>query len=94
MVYYKFTSGTPYCGTEEAYYHKFDEQPSKAELEELSESYAQQADENFAYLHAGWDCENLEGMTEEEAEEYMDNFRADCYCHYEEISADEYEENT
>lgn len=93
MFYYKFTSGTPYCGTENEYYHKFEEQPSDDELEEMSDEYAQQAYDDYSYLHSGWSEENLEGMTEEEAEEYMNNFRADCYCEYVEISEDEYNEN-
>ena len=93
MFYYKFTSGTPYCGTENEYYHKFEEQPSDDELEEMSDEYAQQAYDDYSYLHSGWNDENLEDMTEEEAEEYMDNFRADCYCEYAEISEDEYNEN-
>lgn len=93
MFYYKFTSGTPYCGTENEYYHKFEEQPSDDELEEMSDEYAQQAYDDYSYLHSGWNDENLEDMTEEEAEEYMDNFRADCYCEYVEISEDEYNEN-
>jgi hypothetical protein len=93
MFYYKFTSGTPYCGTENEYYHKFEEQPSDNELEEMSDEYEQQAYDDYSYLHSGWNEENLEDMTEEEAEEYMDNFRADCYCEYVEISEDEYNEN-
>lgn len=93
MFYYKFTSGTPYCGTENEYYHKFEEQPSDDELEEMSDEYEQQAYDDYSYLHSGWNEENLEDMTEEEAEEYMDNFRADCYCEYVEISEDEYNEN-
>jgi hypothetical protein len=93
MFYYKFTSGTPYCGTEIEYYHQFEEQPSAAELEEMSDEYTQQAYDSYSYLHSGWDGENLEDMTEEEAEEYMDDFYADCYCEYGEISEEEYNEN-
>ena len=93
MFYYKFTSGTSYCGIKSEYYHQFEEQPSAVELEELSDEYAQQAYDDYSYLHSGWDGENPEGMTEEEAEEYMDDFRAECYCEYEEISEEEYDEN-
>lgn len=93
MFYYKFTSGTPYCGTEEEYYVKSAEPLSEGDLEELADEYAQQAYDNFSYLHSGWEDENLEDMSEEEAEEYMDDFRADCYCEYSEISEEEYNEN-
>ena len=95
MKFYKFTSGTPYCGTEQEHYVTFgdDETPQLSELAEIAEEYAQQAYEDYSYLHSGWNDENLEDMTEEEAEEYMDNFRADCHCEYEEISEEEYNEN-
>lgn len=93
MFYYKFTSGTPYCGTENEYYVKSADALSKGDLEALAGEYAEQAYENYSYLHSGWNDENLEDMTEEEAEEYMDNFRADCYCEYEEVSREEYEKN-
>lgn len=93
MFYYKFTSGTPYCGTEQEHYVKSAEALSQSDLDEIAEEYAQQAYEDYSYLHSGWNDENLEDMTEEEAEEYMDNFRADCYCECVEISKKEYEEN-
>ena len=93
MFYYKFTSGTPYCGTEGEHYVKSDEPLTQSDLEEMADEYREQAYEDYSYLHSGWNDENLEDMTEEEAEEYMDNFRADCYCEYEEISQEEYEEN-
>ena len=94
MRYYKFTSGTPYCGTEQEHYVKSSEPLTQEDLEEITEEYIQQAYEDYSYLHSGWNDENLEDMTEEEAEEYMDDFRADCYCEWEEISKEEYEENT
>ena len=93
MNYYKFTSGAPYCGTEGEHYVKSAGALSQGDLEALAEEYAQQAYENYSYLYSGWNNENLEDMTEEEAEEYMDNFRADCYCEYEEISREGYEKN-
>ena len=93
MMYYKFTSGTPYCGTESEHFVKSEEPLSQEDLEQIAEEYAQQAYEDYSYLHSGWNDENLEDMTEEEAEEYMDNFLADCYCECEEISREEYEEN-
>lgn len=93
MEYYKFTSGTPYCGTESEHYVKFEEPVSQEDLEQMAEEYAQQAYEDYSYLRSGWNDENLADMTEEEAEEYMDDFRADCYCECEEISREEYEEN-
>ena len=91
--YYKFTSGTPYCGTENEFYHEFEEKPTESELEDLAEQYAEQAYQDYEYLHSGWNGEQLEDMTEDEAEQYMINFREDCYCEWEEISQEEFEEN-
>ena len=94
MKYYKFVSETPYCGTEQEYYHEFENEPTKEELEELADEYASWAYDSYSYLHSGWNNENLEDMTEEEAEEYMEDFRADCMCTYCEITEEEYKENT
>ena len=34
MFYFRFTADTPYCGTENTDYRKFEERPTDAELEE------------------------------------------------------------
>ena len=71
MFYYKFTSGTPYCGTENDYYVKSAEPLSKGDLEAIADEYAEQAYQDYSYLHSGWNDENLEGMTEEEFREQI-----------------------
>lgn len=94
MFYFKFMAETPYCGTNVEEYHKFDEMPSQAELDEIAECLCRDNAESYEYLVSGWDDENFEDMTEEEQQEEIDNYYADCYCEWEEISKEEYEENT
>lgn len=93
MHYYKFTSETPYVGTEQENYYSTPTPLTKDEIEEMCEEFAYDAYENFQYLHTGWNNENLEGMSEEEIDEMLENFRADCTCVCEEISEEEYSEN-
>ena len=93
MFYYRFMSETPYCGTEQEFYHAFENEPPKAELEAMADDYAFEAYESFLYLHTGWNDENLEGMSDEEREEFCEEFRADCLCTYEKITKKEFEEN-
>ena len=94
MKYYRFMSETPYCGTEQEFYHSFENEPTQNELESMADEYAYEAYESYLYLHTGWADENLEGMSEEEREEFCEDFRADCFCTYEEITQKEFEENT
>ena len=94
MFYYKFTAETPYCGTECEDYQSFDVRPSKALLDEIAEELRQVNADSYEYLVSGWNDENFEGMTEEEREEEIANYYADCWGGWEEISKEEYEENT
>lgn len=93
MYYYKFTSDTPYMGTEQEYYHSTSIPLTKDEIENMCDEYANDAYESFQYLLTGWNYENLEGLTEEEENEMLENFRADCECGCEEISEEEYLKN-
>ena len=94
MFYFKFTAETPYCGTDVEEYRKFTTRPTDAELNEIAESMKQDNAESYEYLVSGWDDENFEGMSEEERQEELDNYYADCYGGWVEISKEEYEENT
>jgi hypothetical protein len=94
MFYYKFTAETPYCGTECEDYQSFEVRPSDYELDEIAECLCRDNAEGYEYLVSGWDDENFEGMTEEEQEEEINNYYADCYGGWVEISKEEYEENT
>ena len=73
MKYYKFTSGTPYCGTEGEHYVKSAGELSKGDLEALTEEYAEQAYEDYSYLHSGWNDEYLDTPPTPD-EEMTENF--------------------
>ena len=95
MYYYEFTATTPYCGTTNYYYVKYDEQPTQDDLEEICAQYAYENGESFEYLVFGWDADPVgDGeMTEEEYEQELSLYREDCSCEYREISEEEYLEN-
>ena len=96
MKYYKFVADTPCCGTENTYYLELEDSITDSELGDIAEEYNQENAESYEYLIFGWCCDPVEDgdMTEEEYEEIMDNYYSDCTCTWEEISKEEYLENT
>lgn len=95
MKYFKFTANTPYCGTEGEEYLAFPDGVTEKELEEYADELAHTQGENFEYLVFGWDADPVgDGeMSQEEYDEQIDNFYADCSCEYTEVSEEEFEEN-
>lgn len=94
MFYYKITADTPYCGTNAEDYRSFEGRPSVTELDEITEEFARLNAEGYEHLVSGWHNENFEDMTEVERQEELDNYYADCYGGWEEITEEEYLENT
>ena len=92
MFYFRFIADTLYCGTENTDYRKFEERPTDAELDEMAEEFAQLNAESFEYLVTGWGHDNFED--EDEEAEALENYYADCTGTWEEISAEEFEENS
>lgn len=92
MFYFKFTATTPYCGTEHEEYHQFDEKPSIDDLDEMADDIKGGNAEQYEYLVTGWNDDNYDD--EEEREQALDLYYQDCTCTWEEISAEEFEENT
>ena len=90
MFYFRFTADTPYCGTENTDYRIFKERPTDAELDEMAAEFGQLNAESYEYLVTDW----LEGEDEfdEEMEEAIENYYADCYSGWEEITEEEYKE--
>ena len=90
MFYFKFTAETPYCGTEATDYRIFKERPTDAELDEMAEEFGCWNAESYEYLVTDW----LEDEDEfdEEMEEAVENYYADCYSGWEEITEEEYKE--
>ena len=85
MKYYKFIMETPYCGTEETVYEAYEEELTIDDLNRIAEDLCQTHAESYSYLVAGWG--------EEPSEEELDNYYADCFCAWEEITKEEYLEN-
>ena len=88
MFYVKFTASTPYCGTENSYCQAFENRPTNRKLEDYANEFCTSNAEGFEYLITGLDYDNYE--TEEEMEEALNNYYADCDCYFEEISEEEY----
>lgn len=86
MKYYKFVVDTPYCGTGSTYYEAYEIEPTEKELDETAADYFQDNVESYAYMVAGWG--------EEPDEEELEWYYEVCIYYWEEISEEEYLENT
>lgn len=96
MKYYKFMADTPYAGTEYVEYYKFEDDISETILRETAEEIRRQNAESYDYLVFGWNADPVEDgdMSTDEYEEVMDSYYSDCTCDWEEISEEEFLENT
>lgn len=92
MKYYKITTSTMYCGTKNEHFIASEEPMNEEELRETVEELTRENAESFEYLVTGWDGENIEDMSEDEIQEMLDNYYADCYGEWREISEAEYKE--
>lgn len=89
--YYKFTASTIYCGTDNEYFVADEnEELNRKDLDEMAEEYARENAESFEYLVTGWNDDEFED--EDEKQEALDNYYADCNCKYEEITEEEWKE--
>ena len=98
MYYYRFTASAPFLGTEQVFYYSYKEKPTERELEYQANELARDNGEGFEYMVFGWDFDLEEAITngeitEEEYEEEIQNYYADCECSFEEITEEEYNEN-
>lgn len=83
MYYFKLTVDTPYRGTENFDYRKFEERPTDAELDEMAEEFGQLNAGSFEHLATGWYGENFDIET-------LKNYYAKCTGTWEEITEEEY----
>ena len=90
MKYIKFVVDTDICGTKDEIYEEFEDDVSQEELGQRGQELATENAEGYEYLVLGWD--NIP-ETEEEQEE-IDDFYASATYEYEEVSEEEYKENT
>lgn len=89
MTYFRIVLDTPYAGTRDEYYEKFN---SLKEAEEWAEETMQQHAESYEYLVTGWEDDNFDD--EEEKEFALESYYQDCYFLVQEISYEEYCEET
>lgn len=87
MRYIHFTGGNDYCGCDIDEQEAFPDNVTDYELDEIAENKAIENGESFSHCATGW---NEDFESEEEEEDYYEG----CWCEWEEISKEEYEENT
>jgi hypothetical protein len=90
MFYFRFIADTPYCGTENTDYRKFEERPTDTELDEMAEEFGRLNAESYEYLLTGWNDENFEDPDALIAA--LDGYYTDSTGTWEEITEEEYEE--
>lgn len=66
MNYYKITTTTILCGTDNEHYIASQTPMSEEELRETAEELTRENAESFEYLLTGWDNENIEDLSEDE----------------------------
>ena len=96
MKYIKITGGTGYCGTGFEEYLKTD--MTNKELDEYCREAAASNAESYDYLVYGFhnDAESYAEENEislEEAESMMEDYYAETYADWEEVSEEEWKEN-
>ena len=91
MKYFKITCETTYYGTTMEDYFKAE---TRDEAENYAEELSRQNAESYEYLVSGWNYENFEDLTEEEQQNQLENYYADCFYVIEEISYEKYCEET
>ena len=97
MRYIKIEGGTGYCGQDfEEYLHT---DMSDRELDVLCAEKAYDNAKQYEYTVWGWGIGTAESYAEEnevtveEAEQMMEDYYADAYADWEEITEEEYEKN-
>lgn len=92
MKYYRFMAETPYAGADNDTYMAFEDDVTEEHLDAVAAELCNTNAESFEYLIFGWEYDPVEegDMTQEEYDEEVQNYYADCLCTYEEISEEEY----
>ena len=94
MFYFVIVADTPHAGTRMEDYRAFEERPSNEELDEMADELCELNAESYEYLVTGWHGDYFEEDEEEEKEQALQDYHADCYSGWREISQEEFEENT
>ena len=95
MKYIKFKGGTCFCGADFEYCQKF-ENISNKELDRLADDYAYENAESYESIERDYCIYKEEYDSKEEYEEAYneahEEYYSGAYCHWEEITKEEYEE--
>ncbi len=86
MRYIKFIGGNGYCGCDIEEYKTFKDGYPDELIDQYARELAESNGEDFEHIATGYDGEF---ETEEERESYYE----DCWCNWEEITLEEWEEN-
>lgn len=86
MRYIHFAGGNGYCGCNIDEYEAFPDTASDLFLDNIANDKAYDNGETFSYVAT-------DGGADFESEEEEANYYADCWCDWEEVSKEEYEEN-
>lgn len=96
MRYIKFRGNAGYCGTDLEQYEAFEDSMTNEALDEYASDLAHEHGDGYEYLATqGIDEDDFDSEEDYECalEEAQDNYWADVYCTWEEVSKEEYEEN-
>lgn len=85
MRFIHFTGGNGYCGCDIDEYVAFEDGTDDIVIDMYANKLAEENGETYEYVATGWD---IDWESEEEREMYYEN----CYCDWEEISEEEFEE--
>lgn len=91
MAYFEIIVDTPYCGTRQEEYIECE---SMDEAVSIAEELCRNNAESYEYLVSGWDDENFEDMSEEEQNEELEEYYSNCDWCVNEITEEEFLENS
>lgn len=86
MVYIKFFLTSGYAQSDTEVYHEYEERPTDGELDILLDEFVQIHAEENQHEHFSWDYD----PSEEEIEEYLES----CDGEWEEVTKEEFDENS
>lgn len=96
MRYIKFSGDAGYCGTNLEQYEAFEDSITDEELDEYADDLAHDLGDDYEYIAMqGIDEDDFDSEEDYEyaLEEAQENYRADVYCIWTEVSEEEYLEN-
>lgn len=91
MAHFRIVVETPYCGTRQEEYIECE---TMGEAKLFAADLCQSNAESYEYLVSGWDNENFEDLSEEEQNEALEEYYSGCDWYVDEITEEEFLENS